>query len=259
MARVIDPRRYLRPSTGYRFLVTAGNTRERIDDVRDWGNIFTGTTGYEIARALAAVGDVDLLTSNDTHQVLHNSTASPGPVALRVQGFRTHADLKAALTAFTSRTSYHAVFMTAAVADYKPERAYEVVERRPDPAAPGFETWTVRDAQAGKVKSSFEEIAVLGRRTEKLVDLFRTEWKHRGLLVKFKLEVGISRDELLRVGGASRRASGADYLVANTLDMVRGEGAGAFLLSDAGHEWVPRAELPRRMARLAVEKPPAAV
>ncbi len=27
-----------------RFLVTAGNTREMIDRVRDWGNIFTGNT-----------------------------------------------------------------------------------------------------------------------------------------------------------------------------------------------------------------------
>ena len=39
-------------------------------------------------------------------------------------------------------------------------------------------------------------------------------------LVKFKLEVGLSREELIRVAEASRKSSGADYLVANTLDMV---------------------------------------
>src|SRR5436190_14632165 len=50
-----------------RFLVTAGNTRENIDRVRDWGNIFTGNTGYAIAGALAKLGDVDLLTSNRAH------------------------------------------------------------------------------------------------------------------------------------------------------------------------------------------------
>ena len=37
-----------------RYLVTAGNTREMIDRVRDWGNVFTGNTGYGIARAIAA-------------------------------------------------------------------------------------------------------------------------------------------------------------------------------------------------------------
>jgi hypothetical protein len=68
--------------------------------------------------------------------------------------------------------------------------------------------------------------------------------------VKFKLEVGIAKDELIRIGQASRVASGADYLVANTLEMVVGPSAGAFLLSDGGEEWVPRDELPARLVRL---------
>lgn len=236
-----------------RFLVTAGNTRERIDDVRDWGNIFTGNTGFDIAKALATAGEVDLLTSNREHLA-----AAAAAAAVRASGFVTHEELKGAIATLLARGAYHAVFMTAAVADYKPQRVYEVVERRADPGAAGTETWRVRDAQAGKVKSTFAEMAVLGTRTEKLVDLFRTEWKHRGLLVKFKLEVGVSPEGLLRIGDASRRASGADYLVANTLDMVRGEGAGAFLLSDAGHEWVPRGQLPGRMVALAVANPQAA-
>ena len=50
-----------------RCLVTAGNTREKIDRVRDWGNIFTGRTGLAIARALTTIGAVDLLTSNQQH------------------------------------------------------------------------------------------------------------------------------------------------------------------------------------------------
>ena len=258
MARVIDPRRYLPATSGRRFLVTAGNTRERIDEVRDWGNVFTGATGFEIAKALTSVGDVDLVTSNASHRHEAGLITLTRAGQIHPTGFSSHGELKGALAALLGRTRYDAVFMTAAVADYKPQRVYEVVERRPDPAAPGAETWRVRDAQAGKVKSTFAEMAVLGSRTEKLVDLFRTEWGHRGVLVKFKLEVGISRDELLRVGDASRRASGADYLVANTLDMVRGEGAGAFLLSDVGQEWVPRAELPARMVGLTVAKPLAA-
>ena len=244
-----------------RFLVTAGNTREPIDAVRDWGNIFTGNTGLDIALALGQVGEVDLLTSNGQHRALIGGKTWVGPATVRATGFRTHQELKEAISALRARGPYDAVFMTAAVADYKPQRVYEVVDRRPDPAAPGEEVWRVRDAQArdalaGKVKSTFAEMAVLGARSEKLVDLFRTEWKHRGLLVKFKLEVGISREKLLRVGEASRRASGADYLVANTLDMVRGEGAGAFLLSDVGHQWVPRDGLPARLARLVRRDPP---
>jgi phosphopantothenoylcysteine synthetase/decarboxylase len=235
----------LRPK---RFLVTAGNTRETIDSVRDWGNIFTGNTGLAIAKALSSVGEVDLLTSNRAH-IDQLSRGPAGPHPIRASDFSSHAELKGSLAAIMARASYEAVFMTAAVADYRPAGVYEVLERQE--SAAGRETWAVRDVQAGKVKSSYGAIAVLGEPTEKLVDLFRSEWGHVGLLVKFKLEVGVTSGELLRIGEASRLASGANYLVANTLDMVQGDAAGAYLLSDAGHEWVARGDLPARLVQIA--------
>jgi phosphopantothenate---cysteine ligase (CTP) len=232
-----------------RVLITAGNTRERIDDVRDWGNIFTGNTGYGIAKAVAQVAEVDLLTSNAAH-LAELMGHQPTPHRITGSSFKTHEELRGALSGLIARNRYDAVFMTAAVADYRPARVYAVMERTTDPSAAGLEHWVVKDVQAGKVKSSYPEVAILGKQTEKIVDLFRGEWGFKGLLVKFKLEVGISREELIRIGQASRRASGADYLVANTLDMVGGENAGGYLLSDQGEEWVPRRELPGRMGRL---------
>ena len=74
---------------GRRFLVTAGNTRERIDAVRDWGNIFTGNTGLAIARALTRLGEVDLLTSNRAH--LAELTASENGDRIRASPFTSHA------------------------------------------------------------------------------------------------------------------------------------------------------------------------
>src|SRR4051794_24933297 len=254
-------------SSSKRFLVTAGNTRERIDSVRDWGNIFTGNTGLAIARALTRLGEVDLLTSNRAHLAeLESASEQPASIPRDLAGarihasaFTSHAELKGALGALLARYAYAGVFMTAAVADYRPAGVYEIVERRPiaDGRPPGGgtrEAWVVRDVQAGKVKSTHPAIAVVGTPTEKLVDLFRTAWGYRGLLVKFKLEVGIPREELLRVGDASRRASDADYLVANTLDMVEGDKAGAFLIGATGHEWVPRGELPERLVRVGQDR-----
>lgn len=233
-----------------RFLVTAGNTRERIDDVRDWGNIFTGGTGLAIANALAAAGPVELLTSNLAH--LESLTDFRTPNRIEGVSFGSHADLKRALAERTARTAYHAVFMTAAVADYTPAGAFRVVERKT--LDDGRETWIVENAQAGKIKSDFDEVAFLGRRSEKLVDLFRTAWGFKGLLVKFKLEVGVPVDRLLRIAEASRTASGADYIVANTLDMVKGPSAGAYLLGEGFNEWVPREDLPARLLRCVTEQ-----
>ena len=235
-----------------RSLVTAGNTREMIDRVRDWGNVFTGNTGYSIALALADVGPVELLTSNRAHaREIRAGLKTPHPVT--VSTFTDHADLLHQLDQrMAAAHDYAAVFMTAAVADYKPVGAFAVTDRRANPD--GSETWTVRTAQAGKIRSTHRQIAVLGEPTPKIVDLFRSRWTFRGLLVKFKLEVGVSPAELITIGQQSRAASGADYLVANTLDMVEGEKAGAYLLSDVGSEWVARAELPRRMAGLVTPK-----
>jgi phosphopantothenoylcysteine synthetase/decarboxylase len=243
-----------------RCLVTAGNTRERIDSVRDWGNIFTGNTGLSIAKSLSHVADVDLLTSNRHHIAVLESTKSPHH-PIHASPFTTHDELKGALAALLARTTYDAIFMTAAVSDYKPAGAYAVLSRTPasppsstsnsQPATSNFETWLVQSAQSGKITSTHKEIAILGRPTEKLVDLFRTPWNHRGLLVKFKLEVGLPKDQLLQVADASRRHSRADYLVANTLDMVDGPTAGAYLLSATSPpEWIPRDHLAPRMRDL---------
>jgi phosphopantothenoylcysteine decarboxylase/phosphopantothenate--cysteine ligase len=228
-----------------RFLVTAGNTREMIDRVRDWGNVFTGNTGFAIAQALAAHGEVDLLTSNRNH--IAQASAEAGG-RIRASGFTSHGELKGALATLLARGRYDAIFMTAAVADYRPAGVFQVVERTADGS--DTETWRVRNVGAPKVKSNHARIAILGEQTEKIVDLFRREWGHEGLLFKFKLEVGIGREELLQIGRASRVASGANYLVANTLDMVDGEGAGAYVISDAGEEFVSRAALARRLAEL---------
>jgi phosphopantothenoylcysteine synthetase/decarboxylase len=237
-----------------RFLVTAGSTREMLDRVRDWGNIFTGETGYAIAAALSHVGEVDLLTSNRTHA---DSLAAAPQAAhpIHAVGFRSHADLKDALAAHMAAHRYDAVFMTSAVSDYRPVRVYAVIQSEPDSLNPSRERWVVQDVQADKVKSTHPAIAVLGEPTEKLVDLFRTQWRHRGLLVKFKLEVGLTRAQLIEIGQASRRASGAEYLVANTLEMVTGPDPGAYLLSDAGAEWVLRADLPTRLSQLVRDHP----
>lgn len=231
-----------------RFLVTAGNTREMIDKVRAWGNIFTGNTGYAIAKALAELGDVDLITSNAAHLAELDRNSSPH----RIHGthFSSHAELRKALSELMQSRHYDAVFMTAAVADYKPTGAFNVIERKPLPD--GTEQWTVQSVSAGKVKSSYREIAFLGQQTEKLIDLFRTEWNYKGLLVKFKLEVEQSDQQLLAIAKQSRIASSADYIVANTLEMVQGTKPGAYLIGADSDEWIPRNDLPTRLVQLTM-------
>lgn len=85
------------------------------------------------------------------------------------------------------------------------------------------------------------------------MDLFRSAWGFRGLLVKFKLEVDKTEVELEAIAEASRIHSRADYVVANTL-----EGAAEWALVGpvAGrYERLTRRDLPERLLDLAEAHP----
>ncbi len=212
-----------------RFLVTAGNTREKIDAVRDWGNIFTGQTGLDIALALADLGDVLLLTSNAEHVRKYQGYAGKAG-QITTQGFKHHAELLVLLEQ-AMKLPPDAVCMTAAVSDYAPVGAYQVISSEPIPGT-NQQRWIVQDVQASKIKSTHGQIAILGKPTLKLIDQFRGPWGYRGMLVKFKLEAGISEEKLLEIARASRLASDANLIVANTLEMVRGAEPAAYILGD---------------------------
>src|SRR5207302_4195044 len=63
---------------------------------------------------------------------------------------------------------------------------------------------TLLDGSAAKIKSDEPELWLRLIRTPKLIDLVRTDWGFRGILIKFKLEVGVSDQQLLEIAEQSR-------------------------------------------------------
>ncbi len=236
-----------------RILITAGNTQTPIDQVRCITNIFTGRTGGQIAVEAHRRGHaVHLLTS-------HPEAVEP-PVdpdsRWTVQTCRTFDDLASAMAAVILGGGFDAIVHCAAVSDYYVAGVY----------APGEGTrFATQDASwesgkgaprmvdigRGKVKSSHSEVWMRLRPTPKLVDKIRTEWKFHGVLVKFKLEVGVSEDELRKTAEAARIHSDADLLAANTLE---GMMHWAYLGPIAGsYQKVPRKDLAAQLLH-AVEE-----
>jgi phosphopantothenate-cysteine ligase/phosphopantothenoylcysteine decarboxylase/phosphopantothenate--cysteine ligase len=210
-------------------LVTAGNTQAPIDRVRCITNIFTGRTGATIAAEAHRRGHaVTLLTS-------HPETA---PADVRCIAYRTFDDLHTLLTEHVTSGRYGAVIHSAAVSDYLVTGVY------------GGEFPALVDRAAAKVRSDEPDLWLRLARAPKLVDRIRDPWGFRGVLVKFKLEVDVSEPQLLDVAERSRRQSGADWMVANTLD---GAAAWAYLGSADGYTRVARAELAPRLLD-AIEK-----
>jgi phosphopantothenate-cysteine ligase/phosphopantothenoylcysteine decarboxylase/phosphopantothenate--cysteine ligase len=233
-------------------LVTAGNTLTPIDRVRCITNIFTGRTGAAIALEAHRRGHaVTLLTSHPEAVADLHPDADPLAERWAALRYRTFDDLQRDMARLIAGGGFDAVVHCAAVSDYLPAGVYAPApQTRFHPEDGRWESDellppALADRTAGKVKSDEPELWLRLVRAPKLIDRIRTDWSFRGLLVKFKLEVGVDDALLLEVAERSRQHSAADLMVANTLE---GAGHYAFLgPGPDGYERVGRRDLPARL------------
>jgi phosphopantothenoylcysteine synthetase/decarboxylase len=231
-------------------LVTAGNTQVPIDKVRCLTNVFSGRTGAAIALEAHRRGhEVTLLTS---HPEVIPELGAGLHLGIRWHLFpyRTFDELHALMREKIEGRPLDAVVHCAAVSDYlaagiyAPAQGTHFFEKSGRWQADGG-TAALVDRRAAKVKSDDPELWLRLVRAPKLVDSIRTDWEFLGVLVKFKLEVGVSDEQLVEIAERSRTQSAADLLVANTLE---GAGTHAFLgPHDGKYERVEREELAARL------------
>lgn len=161
-------------------VVTAGPTREHIDPVRYLSNESSGRMGFEIARAAAERGFAVTLISGPAHL-----DTPPGVTRIDVTSAREM--LVAARKAFRGAD---ALFMAAAVADWRPARRLAG-------------KWRAKDG--GRVRARID----LVRNPDVLATIART--KRERLVVGFALETGDGERRAL----AKLRRKGLDYIVLN--------------------------------------------
>ena len=204
-------------------LVTAGNTQTPIDRVRCITNIFTGRTGAAIALEAYARGhNATLLTSHPEAVAELRSEPAHQDERWRFFRFSTFDDLRRLLESHIPGGGFDAIIHAAAVSDYESAGVFAPAEgTRFDPDQGTFHADgppRLVDRAAGKIKSDEPELWLRLVRAPKLIDKMRGEWGFRGVLVKFKLEVGKTHKELLEIAERSRRQSAANWMVANTLE-----------------------------------------
>jgi phosphopantothenoylcysteine synthetase/decarboxylase len=213
-------------------------------------NIFTGRTGAGIAVAAHRRGHAVALLTSHPEAVAEVGGHAAGE-GWEVEPYHTFDDLQQAMERRITAGALDAVIHCAAVSDYLCAGVYSPDAQTDfDPAALVWKAEAPQgprlvDRQAGKVKSDAEELWLRLVRAPKLVDRVRHDWGFRGVLVKFKLEVDVTDEQLLAIAEASRTASQADLMVANTLE---GAASYAFLGPLAGrYERISRTDLPQRL------------
>ncbi|MBX2797633.1 MAG: NUDIX domain-containing protein [Myxococcales bacterium] len=188
-------------------VVTAGGTREPIDDVRVVTNLSTGRFGAACARALVERGcDVTLLANTDLAR--HHDWLDP---RIRVVPFGSFRELDAALRQATEDPP-DLLLMAAAVSDYAPVPA------------------------TGKIRSDDATLSIEMVRNDKLIATLRARCGPHTTLVGFKLLSGVSPAELHDNARRQIAANQLDLCFANDLAELGGDTHPAWLVSADGQE-----------------------
>ncbi|MCX6795490.1 MAG: bifunctional phosphopantothenoylcysteine decarboxylase/phosphopantothenate synthase [Candidatus Falkowbacteria bacterium] len=209
-------------------LVTAGSTTVPIDQVRNISNIFRGGTGAAIARLFEEhdMMDVTLVTSNRDIW----KEEGFGWVSDKIKYFNTYDELIQIMWYEIRNGNYDVIIHSAAVSDYY---VHDVCL---------FEGNNLISLdKTTKVSSNHEDVFLRLRQTHKIIDLIRKPWGFKGYLVKFKLQVGIDDEELLKIATKSRITSEADMIVANCLEWAKEK---AYVITDNETVEVSREILP---------------
>ncbi len=211
-----------------KILITGGSTEIPIDQVRCISNKFKGKTGSQIADYFISYGHkVTLLSS--APDPYHNAR-------LTCMRFRTFDDLASLMEQEIRSNKYDVVIHSAAVSDYKVGQVLV-------PQDQGL----VPIDRSSKIPSSHSELYLKLIPTIKLIDQIRGPWGFQGKLVKFKLQVGISDDELINIAKRSVLASSADLIVANCYEWYKER---AYIIgSDGSCDSIKRGNLPAELYR----------
>ena len=180
-----------------RIFVTAGNTQVPIDRVRSITNIFTGRTGAAIALEAHRRGHHVTLATSQPNTIEYGYLDAH---SLKCLPYRTFDDLEALMAHHIADVKQDAVIHCAAVSDYHAagifapglryalRRAAANLDRSWSHARPRRRQGQER--RAGAMAAARAHAEAGGHDSHRL-------GFHRGLLVKFKLEVGVSETDLL--------------------------------------------------------------
>jgi phosphopantothenoylcysteine synthetase/decarboxylase len=177
-------------SKNKKFLVTAGSTWIPIDTVRVITNIFKGKLGFTIAKLAAKIGDDVTLLLGPSIDISSESI----PKNMHIIRFKYFDELDSIVNKSLRSKDFDVIVHSAAVSDFK-----------------------LAEEHKGKIKSNVEKLVLELVPTKKIIDEMR-KLAPSSFLVKFKLEVGITPDELKKIAVKSLNQSQADLIVANIYD-----------------------------------------
>ena len=226
----------------WEFLVTAGGTSEKIDEVRCITNSATGRLGSLIAQQLAE----DPRTER-VFYICGKTAFRPETPKAEILSVSDVADLEQTVRRVLAAQQIHAVIHSMAVSDY---RVKTITTRRlwESGSQTGLD-------QEGKLPSGEEELVLVLQPTVKIISLFR-DLAPDALLVGFKLLDGASRDELCEAAFGLLRKNRCTWVFANDgREITEGKHRGFLVDRDKNiEEYKDKASIAGAVARHVLDK-----
>jgi len=172
---------------GKKFLITAGPSREWIDNIRFLSNPSSGKTGMAFAKEIIERGgEVTLIYGPGTEQT---------PIGAKVVYVNGATDYIEALKNTMEKKQFDVLISTAAIADF---------------------TINPKDKIDGKISSEKKELHLNLVSTPKLINLARS-LSEKLFIVAFKAENNLDKEELIEKAYSRLKSSNTNLIVANNV------------------------------------------
>ena len=243
-------------------LITAGGTKERIDEVRYIANHSTGRLGSIIAEAFANQPDTQVTYIHGAGAII------PSHPSIKAVPIFTSQDLETAIREELTHQPYDVVIHSMAVSDYTMDNAFSQEELLAELNKQLFatnefinqetfqQTFTKLLATIGKenedkkLSSSNEHLILRLKKTPKIIHLIKT-LQPKTKLVGFKLLVDVPEEHLLTIAQQLLAKNDCDFVLANDLTSIEGDRHTGYLIDTDGK--TKKAHTKQAIAEMIIE------
>ena len=201
-----------------KFIVTAGGTSEKIDNVRRITNSSSGRLGMLIASHLLNENKNSII-----YYICSKNSLRPVDEKIKIIEIDDTNDLKNKVENLLLTNKIDCFIHSMAVSDYQTDyvTTIEQIKKSINNASNIEEAFSnIETINDNKISSSCNNLVVVLKQTPKIISMIKN-LSPSTYLVGFKLLDGVSKDELIMVAKKLRNKNKCDLVVANDLSTIR--------------------------------------
>lgn len=210
-----------------KFIITAGGTSERIDNVRKITNSSTGKLGLAIANEV-----LEMDADSEIYYICSKGSLRPNDSRVKVIEVDGTFDLKEKVECLLTNEKIDYFIHSMAVSDYTTDFVTTIdrIKKSVEKCENVDDIFNNVEVLSGAKISSYEDnLVIVLKPTPKIISLIKSI-SPETYLVGFKLLDGVSKEELLNVAKNLRDKNSCDLVVANDLANIRKGNHQAFII-----------------------------